>query len=103
MTNKPSCISTIQVTVGEVEKEVVVTPDVHKIRLNEEVSYTITSDEEVTITADSDNPSYYYKFTVTGSNTFTMKNLKQSQYPVIITYSVGDITGTFEITLGGII
>lgn len=103
MKNKPSCITTIEVVVGENEQSVRVYPETHKIRLNEEVSYTITSKDEVTITADSENPSYYYKFTVTGSNSFTIKNLKQSKYPVIITYSVGDITGTFEITLGGII
>lgn len=102
MKNKPDCVYVIDVNVGEVVDNIAVIPDIHKIRLNESVNYEITSDVQATISVKDGPPSYYYEFVIDG-NKFSVRNIKQSSVPLVIEYAVGDVTGEFEIILGGLL
>lgn len=102
MKNKPDCVYVIDVNVGEVVDNIAVIPDIHKIRLNESVNYEITSDGQATISVKDGPPSYYYEFVIDG-NKFSVRNIKQSSVPLVIEYIVGDVTGEFEIILGGLL
>lgn len=103
MVNKPSCIKSVAVTVGEtVDDGIELIPDIRSIRLNESVEYEVISNADVTITIESDNPAYYYKYKTTGNKTFEIKNMKQSKLPVTIVCKDGDIEKKFDITLGGL-
>lgn len=104
MVNKESCFRYIDVIVSDATvDDIEIVPDIKTIRLNQTVSYEVVSNGDVSIDVSSDNPSYYYKYTKTGDNTFDIKNMKQSKYPVTITCKSGDLQKTFDITLGGLI
>lgn len=104
MKNKPSCIKSVNMIVGEeVSDDIELVPEIRNIKLNCSVRYNIASNNDVSVSVKSDNPSYYYKYKLIDSKTFEIKNMKQSKYPVIITCTDGNITKEFEITLGGLL
>lgn len=104
MVNKPSCIKSVAVAVGEtVDDDIELIPDIRSIRLNESIEYEVISNTDVTITIESNNPSYYYKYKTTGNKTFEIKNMKQSKLPVTIVCKDGNIEKKFDITLGGLL
>lgn len=104
MKNKPSCIKSVNMIVGEeVSDDIELVPDIRNIKLNCSVKYSIASNSDVSISVQSDNPSYYYKYKLIDNKTFEIKNMKQSKFPVVITCTDGNITKEFEITLGGLL
>ena len=104
MKNKPSCIKSVNMTVGEeVSDDIELVPDIRNIKLNCSVKYSIASNSDVSISVQSDNPRYYYKYKLIDNKTFEIKNMKQSKFPVVITCTDGNITKEFEITLGGLL
>lgn len=104
MKNNESCFRYIDITVSEQAiNDIQIIPDIRKIKLNQTVSYQIISNSNVDVEVTSDNPPYYYKYNKTGENTFDIKNMKQSNYPVSIICTSGNIVKRFDITLGGLI
>lgn len=104
MKNNESCFKYIDITVGDsVVNDIELIPDIRNIKLNQTISYEIISNDAVNIEVMSSNPSYYYKYNKTGDNTFDIKNMKQSRYPVTIICKSGNIVKNFDITLGGLI
>lgn len=105
MKNKPDCNIAINVTVGEESTDIYITPDINIIKLNKTITFEIHSKETLNITIETFAKSSCYQFTDLGENKFSIKNLKQSDYPLTIVYISDDglISGTYEIKLGGIV
>ena len=104
MKNNPSCIKYVNVTVGEdVIDDITLVPDIRTIKLNCTVEYQVISNNDVEISIESDNPSYYYKYKKTDDKTFEIKNMKKSKYPVTVVCSDGNTEKKFDIILGGLL
>lgn len=104
MKNNPSCIKYVNVTVGEEAiDDITLVPDIRTIKLNCTVEYQVVSNNDVAISIESENPSYYYKYKKTDDKTFEIKNMKQSKYPVTVVCSDGDTEKKFDIMLGGLL
>ena len=104
MKNNPSCIKYVNVTVGEdVIDDITLVPDIRTIKLNCTVEYQVISNNDVEISIESENPSYYYKYKKNDDKTFEIKNMKQSKYPVTVVCSDGNTEKKFDIMLGGLL
>ena len=104
MKNNPSCIKYVNVTVGEdVIDDITLVPDIRTIKLNCTVEYQVISNNDVEISIESENPSYYYKYKKTDDKTFEIKNMKQSKYPVTVVCSDRNTEKKFDIMLGGLL
>lgn len=103
MVNKPSCLKEVAVTVGEkADDGLELIPDIRSIRLNETVQYEVVSETDVVITVESDNPVYYYKYSIDGKK-IEIRNMKQSKYPVTVVCDNGNVVKRFDIRLGGML
>ena len=77
MKNNPTCTKCIDVVVGDkVDDNIELIPDTRTIKLNCSIEYQVVSNSDVSISIESDNPSYYYKYKTTGDKTFEIKNMK---------------------------
>lgn len=103
MENLDSCYSIVSFNVNEEQNSPYVTPEIVTIPINQTVDYTIIFNSPLIITIETENPSYYYNFSVSG-NSFSISNYKQSNLPIVINYKTEDesVTGKFTIYLGGI-
>lgn len=104
MKNNLACTKYVNVVVGDKAVDnIELIPDTRTIKLNRSIEYEVVSDGDVSISIESGNPSYYYKYKITGDKTFEIKNMKQSKLPVTIVCKDGDIEKKFNITLGGLL
>ena len=104
MKNNLACIKYVNIVVGDdIVNNIELIPDIRTIKLNCSIEYQIVSSGDVSISVESENPSYYYKYKITGDKTFEIKNMKQSKSPVTIVCKDGDIEKKFDITLGGLL
>lgn len=103
MKNLPTCYTIIVFNVNNIENKPYVTPEINTIPINQTVNYTIVFNSPLIISLETENPSYYYKFSFS-DNSFSLTNYKQSDSPVIINYKTEDesTSGKFIIYLGGI-
>ena len=103
MKNLPSCTSTVNIEVGNYNMSPYIVPDVSTILINQTIDYEIVYNEILNINISSENPDYYYEYSING-NKFSITNYKQSDLPVTVSYSTADnsIGGIYNITLGGI-
>lgn len=104
MKNNLTCIKYINVIVGDKTVDnIELIPDTRTIKLNCSIEYQVISNNDVSISIESDNPSYYYKYKKTSDKTFEIKNMKQSKLPVTIVCKDGNMEKKFNITLGGLL
>lgn len=103
MNNLNSCYSIVKFSVNDKQNAPYVTPEITIIPINQTVDYTIIFNSPLIITIETENPSYYYNFSVSG-NSFSISNYKQSNYPINIYYKTEDesVSGKFIVYLGGI-
>ena len=103
MKNLPSCTATVNIEVGNYNMSPYIVPDVSTILINQTIDYEIVYNEILNINISSENPDYYYEYSING-NKFSITNYKQSDLPVTVSYSTADnsIGGIYNITLGGI-
>ena len=103
MKNLPNCTATVNIEVGNYNMSPYIVPDVSTILINQTIDYEIVYNEILNINISSENPDYYYEYSING-NKFSITNYKQSDLPVTVSYSTADnsIGGIYNITLGGI-
>lgn len=103
MENLNSCYSIVRFNVNDEQNAPYVTPEITTIPINQTIDYTIIFNSPLIITIETENPGYYYGFSVS-KNSFSISNYKQSDLPIVVNYKTEDesFTGKFTVYLGGI-
>lgn len=103
MKNLETCYKIVTFNVNNINNNPYIVPNINIIPINQTMNYEIIFDSPLEIKIDTENPNYYYDFSV-DNNKFSISNYKQSNIPIYIIYKNADnsINGKFEIYLGGI-
>lgn len=103
MKNSELYYTDVKFSVDEQSNDPYITPNVDTVLINQTIDYEIVYNEPLTITMETENPSYYYSFRTSG-NSFSVSNYKSSDWPIHVMYSNDDgtISGKFDVYLGGI-
>jgi hypothetical protein len=109
MVGNKECTDTIVVNVVDIQeshKEIVVEPNFTRLSLFRSATFSafvFDNDTQlsdvVTCVCSGADPTCY-TFIDNGNNNWTLKNNKQSQIPLILTFTSGDLITELEVTLG---
>jgi energy-coupling factor transporter ATP-binding protein EcfA2 len=109
MIGNKECTDTIVVNVVDIQeshKEIVVEPNFTRLSLFRSATFSafvFDNDTQlsdvVTCVCSGADPTCY-TFIDNGNNNWTLKNNKQSQIPLILTFTSGDLITELEVTLG---